>query len=192
MNEAIQNMITRRSIRAFTDEKVKLDDLQTILMAGSFAPCGKGLQNWRFTAVQNETTLKQVNEAIRLAYLTYPVDASTHPHVLNMIEKAENQQADYMYGAPIFVMVTHLKEESNAMADSALAIGNMMLAAHSLGLASCWLNHLPRLTHQPIVQELLSTLRIPDNHIVYGSFVLGYAKEVVRNVAPRKDVIHII
>jgi nitroreductase len=77
------------------------------------------------------------------------------------------------------------------MPDSALAIGNMMLAAHSLGIGSCWVNQLPGLTHMPLIRELLTELDIPENHVVYGSVVMGYPANDPKPADPRKDVTRI-
>lgn len=89
-------------------------------------------------------------------------------------------------------IVSNLKGNGNSMPDSALAIGNMMLAAHTLGIGSCWLNQLPGLTHMPLIRELLSDLDVPVNHIVYGSVVMGYAAEEPKQAATRKIVVNII
>lgn len=78
------------------------------------------------------------------------------------------------------------------MADSALALGNMMLAAHSIGIGSCWLNQVPRLSDYELMRELLTELEIPTDHVVYGSLALGYPDGKERSAAPRKEVIHII
>jgi nitroreductase len=192
MNAVIENMITRRSIRAFKADQITEEDLNTILLAGSYAPSGMGMQSWKFTAIQNAATMKKVNEAIRQTLLTVPVTPETHPYVLSLIKKAEDENADFLYHAPTYILVSNLKDNGNSMADSALAIGNMMLAAHSLGIGSCWLNQLPGLTHMPLIRQLLTDLGIPENHIVYGSVVMGYAAGEAPLAAPRKDVISII
>ena len=70
------------------------------------------------------------------------------------------------------------EDNQNSMGLS-LAIGNMMLAAHSLGIGSCWLNQLPGLTIA-LIRELLNDLDIPKTHDVYGSVVMGYAAEEAR------------
>ena len=62
MNNIIENILTRRSIRTFKEDQISEEDLNTILVAGSYAPNGMGTQNWNFTAIQNVTTLKKVNE----------------------------------------------------------------------------------------------------------------------------------
>ncbi|MBP1671172.1 MAG: nitroreductase [Bacteroidetes bacterium] len=192
MNDIIENILTRRSIRAFKEDQISEENLNTILMAGSYAPNGMGMQNWKFTAIQNATTIKKANEAIRQTLLAISIVPETHPYVVSLIEKAKDENADFLYHAPTFIIVSNLKDNGNSMPDSALAIGNMMLAAHSLGIGSCWLNQLPGLTHMPIIRELLTDLDIPENHNVYGSVVMGYAAEESRPVEPRKNVIHII
>lgn len=192
MNDIIENILTRRSIRAFKEYQISEEDLRTILVAGSFAPNGMGAQSWKFTAIQNATAIKKVNEAIRQTLLSIPVMPETHPYVVSLIEKANDKNADFLYHAPTFIIVSNLKDNGNSMPDSALAIGNMMLAAHSLGIGSCWLNQLPGLTHMPLIHSLLTELDIPENHIVYGSVVMGYAAEESKTAAPRKNVINII
>ena len=185
-------MLTRRSIRNYKKEQISVEDLNTILLAGSYAPSGMGMQSWKFTAIQNADTMKKVNEALRQTLLTIPVVAETHPYIVSLIKKAEDENSNFLYNAPTYIIVSNLKDNTNAMSDSALAIGNMMLAAHSLGIGSCWLNQLPGLTNMPLIRELMTELGIPENHIIYGSVVMGYAAVESAQAAPRKDVIHII
>jgi nitroreductase len=191
LNPVLDNIITRRSIRSFTNKQISAEDLNTILLAGSYAPNGMGTQSWRFTAVQGPATMKKVNEAIRQTLLSIPIVAETHPYVASLIEKARDENANFSYHAPTFIIVSNLKDNGNAMPDSALAIGNMMLAAHSLGIGSCWVNQLPGLTHMPLIRELLTELDIPENHVVYGSVVMGYPADEPKMADPRKDVIRI-
>lgn len=192
MNAILENILERRSIRAFKEEQILEDDLNTILMAGSYAPNAMGMQNWKFTAIQNKAKIKKVNEAIRQTLLSIPVLQETHPYVASLIEKAKDENANFLYYAPTFIIVTNLKNNGNSMPESALAIGNMMLVAHSMGIGSCWFNQLPGLNHIPLVREILTDLDIPENHIVYGTIVMGYASEESRPAAPRKNVIHVI
>ena len=144
------------------------------------------MQSWKFTAIQNELILKEVNQTIRLAILN-----NQNRYTQSLIEKAADEKINFLYDAPTYVLVSNLKENSNSMADSALALGNMMLQAHALGIGSCWLNQLPRLSDTAEMRELLTKLGIPENHLVYGSIILGYPDEV-KEAAKRKDVINII
>lgn len=192
MNQVINNIMTRRSVRKYNDEQIPREDLDSILLAGSFAPNAMGMQSWKFTAIQSPDAMKKVNEAIRQTLLSIPIVSETHPYIVSLIEKAKDENANFLYNAPTYIIVSHLKHNGNAMPDSALALGNMMLAAHSLGIGSCWLNQLPGLTHMPLIRELLTEFGIPENHIVYGSAVFGYAAEEPNKADSRKDVISII
>lgn len=187
MNDIIKNIITRRSIRKYKSEQIKLEELETILLAGSYAPSGVNMQSWKFTAIQNKEVLQEVNEAIRQTILLN----KDNPYYERLIEKAKDEKANFLFNAPTYVIVSNLKDNPNSMADSALAIGNMMLAAHSLGIGSCWLNQLPRLSSYPQMREFLTKIGVPENHLVYGSFTLGYPDES-KDASPRKDVINII
>jgi nitroreductase len=97
--------------------------------------------------------------------------------------------SNFLYNAPTFVIVSHLKNDGNALPDSALAMGNMMVAAHSLGIGSCWVNQLPGMTNMPLIMELLRELDIPENHIVFATAVFGYSDEVPKQKEPRLEII---
>ena len=192
MNEVIRAIEMRRSVRKFTGAMIPRSELETILHAGSYAPNGMGSQEWRFTAVQDEMTLQRINESIRLALLTIPVIAETHPYVVSLIEKAGNEQANFNYGASTYVIVSHQRDNGNAMPDSALALGYMMLAAHSMGIGSCWLNLLPGMAGLPIIRNLMTELGLPENHTIYACAVFGYAAKEPEAAEPRKDVVRIL
>lgn len=186
MNKIIENMMGRRSVREYKEEQINQEELDAILLAGSYAPSGMNMQSWKFTAIQNKEMRSRVNQTIRKTLLTIPVVDETHPYVASLIKKAEMEDAEFLYHAPTYVIVSNLPDNGNSMADSALAIGNMMLAAHSIGVASCWLNQLPGLTDMPEIKALLKELEIPEDHKVFGSFVLGYAKKDLPLAPPRK------
>ncbi len=192
MNAVLDNILTRRSIRAYQQRQIPRDDLQTILEAGSYAPSAMGAQSWNFLALQSPDARKKVNDALRSALLSLPVTPDTNPHIAAYIEKAHYENADFLYGAPTLVIVSTPKDNPNAQRDTALALGNMMLAAHSLGIGSCWLNQIPGFADMPPIRELFSQLEIPDTHTVYGTLSLGYAAEPAKQAAPRKDVTRII
>lgn len=192
MNDVLKNIMTRRSIRNYKKDQISKNDLTIILRAGSYAPNGMGTQNWKFTVIQSPETMQKVNESIRQSILSIPIVAETHPYIVSLIEKAKDSNANFLYNAPTFVIVSHLKDDGNAMPDSALAMGYMMLAAHSLGIGSCWINQLPGMTNLPSIRQLLTELDIPENHIVYSSAVFGYSADEPKDAETRKDVINII
>ena len=144
-NEVLENIKARRSVRAYTDRQVSEEDLQAILEAATFAPSGMHLETWHFTAIQNADKLAELNERIK-GY----------------------------YHAPTLVIVSNEPTQWWAGMDCACAIENMFLAAHSLGIGSCWINQLGTTCDDPEVREFISSLGVPENHKVYGCVALGY------------------
>lgn len=192
MNAVMENILSRRSVRAYQSRQIPLEDLQTILFAASYAPNGMGLQAFRFTAIVNKATIRKVNEAIRKTLLNIPIGEQNSAYMNSLIERAKDENAEFLYHAPTYVIASGPRDNRTSRADCALALGNMMLAAHSLGIGSCWLNQLPGQTNAPHIRELLTELGVPGDHDAFGSLALGYAEGEPKPADTRKDVIQII
>ena len=102
------------------------------------------------------------------------------------VAQADNRGPNYnFYGAPCHIIVSYQRDEVHAFPDGSAAIQTMLLAAQSLGIATCWINQLRPLTDDPAIRPLLTQYGIPENHIVIGSIALGYA-ETETQPQPRK------
>lgn len=166
MNEVLSAIHARRSTRAFTNQQISRADLETILEAGQWAPTGRGKQLWHFSAIHN------AEKCLALAHA---------------VAEADNRGPNYnFYGAPCHIIVSYQRDEIHAFPDGAAAIQTMLLAAQSLGIATCWINQLRPLTDEPTIRPLLTQYGIPENHIVIGSIALGYAASPTSPL-PRKD-----
>lgn len=170
MNEVIQNIKTRRSVRSFTDKRISDEDLREIAEAGMFAPSGMNRQTWQFTVVHNQEKIKALAVAIaevlgRSGYNFYTPDALIIP----------SNVADSAWGRD----------------DNACALQNIFLAAHSLGIGSVWINQLRDICDNPKIRPLLRDLGIPDNHIVYGLAALGYAASAPKEIAHKEAIVFV-
>ena len=119
MNESIKNMIERRSIRAYKPDMVKKKDIEEIVKAGTYAATGMNRQSPVIIAVTDQETrdkLSAMNAAIM------------------------GTDTDPFYGAPVVLIVLADKSRPTYLYDGSLVMGNMMNAAHSLGLGSCWIH----------------------------------------------------
>ncbi len=154
MNETIQNILTRRSIRAFTDQPVPKEDLELMVQAALHAPSGMGRQTWQFTVVTNREKIQKLAEAIRV--------------------KLDRAGYDMYRPAALFIP-SNLKESHFGKEDNACALENIFLAAHSLGVGSVWINQLQGICDEPEIREILDEFGIPQDHVVYGLAALGYA-----------------
>ena len=166
-NEVLENIKARRSVRAYTDRQVSEEDLQAILETATFAPSGMHLETWHFTAIQNVDKLAELNERIKGAFAK-----SDEP---KLQERGHSKAYCCYYHAPTLVIVSNEPTQWWAGMDCAWAIENMFLAAHSLGIGSCWINQLGTTCDDPEVREFISSLGVPENHKVYGCVALGYA-----------------
>ena len=137
MNETLKAIRERRSIRKYKAEQIKDSELNAVLEAGTWAPTGKGMQSPVMVAVQDKETI---------AYLS-----KMNAQIMG------NPGADPFYGAPTVVVVLADGENPNWHADGTLVMGNLLLAAHAVGLGSCWINRATELFDMPEGKALLKS-----------------------------------
>ncbi|OOM80209.1 nitroreductase [Clostridium sp. BL-8] len=179
MNEVIQNILTRRSIRAYTEDQISNDDLNTLLEAAKFAPSGMGTQAWHFTAVQNIDKINKLISAIKEALQKSPVE--------QLQKIGSNPNFNPFYNAPTIIITAYDKNSPTKESDSAVALENIMLAAHSLNIGSCWIHALGIVGDDPSVRSILTELGIPENYAIFGTAALGFSSKGEPKASPRKE-----
>lgn len=184
MNEVLQNIVTRRSIRDFTDRQVERGDLEVILKAGTYAVSGMNRQQWQFTVVQNPAQLQELQVTVQRAVRAAAEAGDA---------KARSQNTDehhcFFYDAPTLVIVSNRTDNPLGRDDCAAALQNMFLMAHALGVGSCWINRFTDTCNAPTVRALLTRLGVPPEHTVYGTAALGYPSQPPKEVPRREGVI---
>lgn len=189
MNEVINNILSRRSIRKFKKEQITEEELDLILKAGAYAPTGGNCQSFKITAICNAEKLKALNTAMTKLINELEVDENTPESVLAVKNRKLPENPKHFFDAPVLIIVSNTDGYLNAMADSACAMENMMLAAHSLGLGSCWINLLVRLRDFEGVRVISSAFQIPENHKICGCLAVGYPDMAVPKAPERKEAI---
>ena len=167
MNETLRVLRERRSIRKYKTEQIKDVELDAILEAGTWAPSGMGLQTAVMVVVQDPETI---------AYLSG----------LNA-EIQGRPGTDPFYGAPTVIVVLADSEKPNWLKDGSLVMGNLMNAAASLGVGSCWVNRATELFDRPEGKALLKKWGLPDSLRGVGNCILGYADGPAPAPKPRKS-----
>lgn len=157
MNEVMNAILTRRSTRAFTAQPVEQDKLEQIVTAAQWAPSGMNRQNWHFVMMSNPERIQQLAGAVR-----------------NALDRAEGYN---FYAPTAFLIIAADRDNRNSILDCSAALENAMLAAHSLGVASCWINQVRDATDDPAVRALLTEYGVPENYAVYAAASLGYAEK---------------
>jgi nitroreductase len=179
MNPVIHTIKTRRSVRSFTPQALPRDRLEAILDAAIWAPSGMNAQAWRFTAITRRELIDRLNARIRESLRVSSVE--------RLRALAEKPQADFYYGAPVVVIASGEASSPTVGPDCAAGLQNMMLAAASLGLGSCWVHAPTRLVEGPETAALRAELGIPPSHVIFGSIALGYASGEEPAAPARKD-----
>lgn len=131
-NEVLKAIRERRSIRRFKADQITDEELKTVLEAGTWAATGHGTQEPFIIAVQNPEICAQLRK---------------------MNAEIMGVESDPYYGAPTIVIVLAPESNVNGVKDGSLILGNMMLAAHSIGLASCWITEKTACLHQKKVRS---------------------------------------
>ena len=102
------------------------------------------------------------------------VDENTYKSLRAGKVASKNKNYSFYYNAPTLIIVSSIANYPNAMADSACAIENMLLASHYLNLGSCWINQVSWFDNNKNVRNFLTGLDIPENDKVCGSLCVGY------------------
>ena len=166
MNEVIRAMLERRSIRKFKPEVPKKEDLEQIIEAGLYAANGMGRQAAIVVAVTNREIIEKLSK----------VNA----------EIWGKEGIDPFYGAPAILIVLAEKDWRNAAYDGSLVMGNLMLAAHSLGLGSIWINRAKQEFEMEEWKAWLKSIGVEGEWEGIGHCAVGYIDGDAPKAAPRK------
>lgn len=160
--EAMQNLLQRRSVRKYTDQQVPEELLDQVLEAGIFAPSGMNSQ---------------------VSVLVAATDRATRDQLSRMNAAVMGTDADPFYGAPCVVVVLADPERYTWVEDASLVMGNLMNAAHAVGLGSCWIHRAREMFDSEEGKALLRKWGLPDTLRGVGNCILGYVAE---NPEPRE------
>ena len=166
MNEALNVLMQRRSCRSYRPDPIPGDILDQILEAGTFAATGMGRQSPIMIAVTDKAMrdrLSRMNAAVMGA------------------------QNDPFYGAPVVIAVLADRKVPTYLYDGSLVMGNLMNAAHALGIGSCWIHRAKEEFDSEEGKAILASLGITGDYEGIGHCVLGYENGPCRPAAPRKE-----
>lgn len=166
MNNVIKNLIERRSIRNFTNEQISKDDLNNIVEAGEYAPSGMGKQSPKMVVIQNKELIEKI--------------AKINAQIMG-------RDTDPFYGAPTLIIVFADKTVGTYIEDGSLVMGNLLNAAHSLGLGGCWIHRAKETFETPEGKKLLKKWGIEENYVGIGNCIIGHIDGEYPVAKPRKE-----
>lgn len=154
--EAVKNMLTRKSIRKFLTKEVETDKIEIILKCALASPTGRNLQGRIFTVIKSKDKIERLANAMRNAL--------------------GREKYDF-YRPNLLILVTIPRDRVLGESDCAVALQNIYLACHDLGLGSVWINQIRECYDDKDVRRVMTEFEIPEDHISYGLSAIGYPDE---------------
>ena len=164
--DAMVNLLTRRSIRKYKSDMLPREVIEKIAEAGTYAPTGMNRQSPIIIAVTNKALrdrMSQLNAAVL------------------------ETDSDPFYGAPVVLVVLAERDNPNHVYDGSLVMGNLMLAAHAMGVGSCWINRARQVFDSDEGKAILQELGIEGDYEGIGNCALGYIDGEEPQARPRKE-----
>ena len=165
--EVFDAIYNRRSIRRYKPDVPSREELEKIAEAGLYAASGKNMQPVKIIIVTNRELIDRLR-------------------VWNREIGGWSESVDPFYGAPALLLVISDKVSPNHVYDGALAMGNMMLAAHALGLGSCWINRARQEFDTDEGRAILASLGIEGEYEGIAHCIVGYPDGPAPKAAPRR------
>lgn len=170
-NDVIKAICARRSIRDFTEKPINRSILETIVKCGIYAPNGHNMQTWHFTIITDSLKIGKLKK-------------------LSQIAAKKCSSPFYGFNNPVAViLVSEDKRSPYGLQNGAAATQNIMLAAHSLGIGSVWVNALYTTCDEIELRKFLTTLGVPQSHLIVSTICLGYSETSGTKFAKKQNVI---
>lgn len=151
-----EKLLTRRSVRKYKDGQITDAELDQVLQAGLYAPTAKNNQKPVMVAVRDKETRDKLSKA--------------NAAIMGV-------ETDPFYGAPCVIVVLADPAFPTWIDDGSLVMGNLLNAAHALGLGSCWINRAREYYDTAEGKELLKKWGVPESYRGIGNVILGYPDE---------------
>ena len=155
MNSTIKTILERRSVRVFDTAKTVSENILTeIVKAGAYAPSAMNRQAWHFTVVENKELLLKLNTAVKAL--------ASQSEEERIRARSTDDTYNFYYNAPVLIIVSMSDNALYPREDAGCAMENMMLAATSLSLGTCWINQLGNgASENAGVRAVLDEMNVP-------------------------------
>ena len=166
MNDVLKCLTKRRSVRRYTQEQVAPEKLKAILKAGLYAPSGMNRQSTVMLVIQDKEVISELS---------------------HLNAEIMGRDFDPFYGAPTVVVVLADKNVMTYVEDGSLVMGNLMNAAFSVGVDSCWIHRARQVFDTEYGRQLLRRHGISDDYVGIGNCILGYRDCKLPDASERRD-----
>ena len=184
MKDVIEIIKTRRSVRNYKEDSVSDEDIKFLIDCARYAPSGMNMQPWSFLVIKNKEMMHKLSESGKKAMIPLAEKiVDTPKNASGVISYLKAKDTNLFYNAPLLVIVLGSRKSSTADWDCAMAAQNMMLAAHSRGIGSCWIGFaMAALMDEKILQELGA----PHGYKAVAPLIFGYPQGKAATAIPER------
>ncbi len=172
MNETVDLILRRRSVRNYKPDMLTEEEINTIVKCGMYAPSAKNKQNWHFTVVTNAEMIEEMNRLALEGMAKLGIGKEEGYHIF--------------YHAPVVIIISS-KIEGYSEINAGCVVENMALAAKSMGIGSCIIGETRYMYRQKNKADINRALKIPENYENDISICFGYPAEDEQESKPRKE-----
>lgn len=174
MSDIIEVIKNRRSVREYKNEQIPDEEIKFIIDCAKYAPSGFNMQPWSFLVIKNKEIMKKISESGKKSMIPMLEPMKNAPQkVRDFLVYLKTKGTDMFYNAPVLVIILGNKSAPTVDSDCPMAAQNMMLAAHSRGIGSCWVGGvLPALMNENLLKELGA----PEGYKAVAPLIFGYPK----------------
>ena len=163
MNQTMETIKNRRSVRQYRLEQINDGELEEILDAAIYAPTGHNDQPWHFTIIQNKDMINEINDGAKKMMQTMEIEWISKLGAM--------EDFNIFHRAPTVLIVSGRKDATSPLVDCSAAVQNILLAAESMDIGSCWIGFARFFFMNPGSKKKLN---IPEDYEVHFGVSLGY------------------
>ena len=182
-NDVLENIYSRRSVRAYLPDDVPDDVIRELIRAGTYAPSAANKQPWRFVVIKNRELITKLSDKAKELWMEQATKAS-QPELKSLVNMVSRPGFNIFFNAPLLIMIFSDSDAFSPQIDCSLAGENMMLAARSLGMGSCWIGLAAPLGQ---VQAIMDDLGATSSCKLEGSLIFGYPVKLDMKAPKREE-----
>lgn len=168
MNNVLDLIKARRSIRKYLDKPLSKHSIDTLIEAARWAPSGMNHQPWGFIVVQDKKLIKELSDR-SIPYINKLIEEN--PKLRRYKRRMAEENFSIFYHAPCVIIIFGKKESYSYEIDCAMAAQNMMLTARDMDIGSCWIGMMKALEND---EWFKNTFKIPEDYVIVAPIALGY------------------
>jgi nitroreductase len=183
INDVFKNIYIRRAVRDYKPEDVPDEIIRELIKAGTYAPSAVNRQPWRFVVIKNRDMINRLSSRAKKLWLDN-AEKVDDPHLKQAVNAMKNPEFNIFYNAPVLILIFAAPDAYSPQFDCALAAENMMIAARSLGIGSCWVGFGMPLGSD---KDILDELKVPEGHNLMAPLIFGYPVKDLQTAPKRNE-----